>query len=119
MFGDEEGIGLADIWQPRRFSTSNHIDAMALICREALLAVGGYAVPADDHGWEDCDLWCRFVELGFEGVFLPELLCDYRVHSASMLRSRTNKHYDALTAEMRLRHPKLFQEPSSDRAEQV
>lgn len=108
MFGDEEGIGIADIWQPRRFSVGNYIDAMALIRREALLAAGGYAVLADDHGWEDYDLWCRFVELGFEGVFLPELLCDYRVHSASMLRSRTNKHYNALMAEMRLRHPSLF-----------
>ncbi|HYU13170.1 MAG TPA: glycosyltransferase family A protein [Stellaceae bacterium] len=108
MFGDEEGIGLADIWQPQRFAVGNYIDAMALIRREALLAAGGYAVLADDHGWEDYDLWCRFVELGFEGVFLPELLCDYRVHSASMLRSRTNKHLDALMAEMRLRHPSVF-----------
>jgi glycosyltransferase involved in cell wall biosynthesis len=108
MFGDEEGIGLADIWQPQRFAVGNYIDAMALIRREALLAAGGYAVLADDHGLEDYDLWCRFVELGFEGVFLPELLCDYRVHAASMLRSRTNKHHDALMAEMRLRHPSLF-----------
>jgi len=119
MFGEEEGIGLADIWQPRRFATCNYIDAMALIRREALLAAGGCAALADDHGWEDYDLWCRFVELGFEGVFLPELLCDYRVHSASMLRSRTNKHHDTLMAEMRLRHPKLFQDPPSDRGEQV
>ena len=110
MFGDEEGIGLADIWEPRRFATSNYIDAMALIRREALVAAGGYAVLADDHGWEDYDLWCRFVELGFEGVFLPELLCDYRVHAASMLRSRTNKHHAALMAEMRLRHPSLFRD---------
>jgi glycosyltransferase involved in cell wall biosynthesis len=58
MFGDEEGIGLADIWQPQRFAIGNYIDAMALIRREALLAAGGYAVLADDHGWEDYDLWC-------------------------------------------------------------
>jgi glycosyltransferase involved in cell wall biosynthesis len=109
MFGDEEGIGLADIWQPSRLAAGNYIDAMALIRREALLAAGGYAVLADDHGWEDYDLWCRFVEQGFAGVFLPELLCDYRVHAASMLRSRTNKHQEALMAEMRLRHPGLFQ----------
>ena len=108
MFGDEEGIGIADIWRPSRFVIGNYIDAMALIRREALLAAGGYAVLADDHGWEDYDLWCRFVELGFEGVFLPELLCDCRVHATSMLRSRTNKHHDALMAEMRLRHPSLF-----------
>jgi glycosyltransferase involved in cell wall biosynthesis len=108
MFGEEEGIGLADIWQPPRLAAGNYIDAMALIRREALLAAGGYPVLADDHGWEDYDLWCRFVELGFEGIFLPELLCDYRVHAASMLRSRTNKHHEALMAEMRLRHPGLF-----------
>ena len=41
-------------------------------------------------------------------MFLPELLCEYRVHRASMLRTRTNIHYEALMAEMRLRHPGLF-----------
>ena len=107
-FGDEEGIGLADVWEPARLANDNYIDAMALIRRDALLTVGGYAGLADGHGWEDYDLWCRFAELGLEGVFLPELLCDYRVHGASMLRTRTNIHYGALMAEMRLRHPGLF-----------
>ncbi|MBV8494713.1 MAG: glycosyltransferase family 2 protein [Alphaproteobacteria bacterium] len=107
-FGEEDGIGVADVWDPARLSTGNYIDAMALIRRDALLAAGGYATLADDHGWEDYDLWCRFAELGFDGVFLPELLCEYRVHGASMLRSRTNDHFDALMAEMRLRHPALL-----------
>jgi len=107
-FGDEEGIGIADIWEPGRLAIDNYIDAMALIRRDALLMAGGYAALADSHGWEDYDLWCRFAELGFEGVFLPELLCDYRVHGASMLRTRTNIYYEALMAEMRLRHPELF-----------
>jgi glycosyltransferase involved in cell wall biosynthesis len=107
-FGDEEGIGLADVWEPARLANDNYIDAMALIRRDALLMAGGYAGLADGHGWEDYDLWCRFAELGLEGVFLPELLCDYRVHGASMLRTRTNIHYGALMAEMRLRHPGLF-----------
>ena len=75
----------------------------------ALLAAGGFSSMAVEEGWEDYDLWCRFAELGFEGVFLPELLCEYRVHGTSMLRSRTNNHYMALDMEMRLRHPKLFQ----------
>lgn len=107
-FGDEEGIGLADVWEPARLAIDNYIDAMALIRRDALLTAGGYAALADSHGWEDYDLWCRFAELRLEGVFLPELLCDYRVHGASMLRTRTNIHYEALMAEMRLRHPVLF-----------
>jgi glycosyltransferase involved in cell wall biosynthesis len=108
MFGDEDGIGIADVRDPARLAVNNYIDAMALIRRDALLAAGGYAVLADGHGWEDYDLWCRFAELGLKGVFLPELLCDYRIHGASMLRTRTNFHYDALMVEMRLRHPVLF-----------
>ncbi len=108
MFGDADGVGVADIWDPSRLRIGNYIDAMALLRRDALLAVKGYAVLADDHGWEDYDLWCSFAERGLRGVFLPEVLCDYRVHSASMLRSRTNQHYEALMAEMALRHPRLF-----------
>jgi hypothetical protein len=81
---------------------------MALIRRDALLAAGGYSPMAVEQGWEDYDLWCRFAELGFEGVFLPELLCEYRVHGASMLRTRTNNNHSALLAEMWLRHPRLF-----------
>src|SRR5215472_14596808 len=76
-FGDEDGIGVADVWNPERLSTDNYIDAMALIRRDALLAARGYAVLADDHGLEDYDLWCRFAELGLAGVFVPELICEY------------------------------------------
>jgi glycosyltransferase involved in cell wall biosynthesis len=114
LFGDQEGIGNADIWDPQRLRTENYIDAMALIRREALLAAGGYSSSAVEQGWEDWDLWCCFAELGFKGLFLPELLCEYRIHSTSMLRNRTNNSHTALKAEMRLRHPKLFQDVPSD-----
>jgi len=107
-FGEETGIGVADVWDPARLLDGNYIDAMALIRRDALRAAGGYAVMADDHGWEDYDLWCRFAELGFEGVFVPELLCEYRVHSASMTHTRTAKYGNSLMAEMALRHGALF-----------
>lgn len=112
MFGDAHGVGVADIWDPDRLRIGNYIDAMALIRRDVLLAARGYAVLADDHGWEDYDLWCRFAALGLQGVFLPEALCEYRVHGTSMLRTRTNRHYDALMAEMALRHPALFNRPA-------
>ena len=112
-FGDEDRIGIADVWDPERLSVDNYIDAMALIRRDALMMAGGYAEMADGHGWEDYDLWCRFAELGLEGVFLPELLCDYRVHRGSMLHTRTNIHAKALAAEMRLRHPRVFDRQDS------
>jgi hypothetical protein len=54
---------------------------------------------------EDYDLWCRFAELGLRGVFLPELLCEYRVHGSS--RTYTTQKYDTVMAEMSLRHPRV------------
>ena len=107
-FGEEDGIGIADVWEPERLAINNYIDAMALIRRDALLAAGGYAVLADDHGLEDYDLWCRFAELGLDGVFVPELICEYRVHAASMVRTRSIPNILALNAELALRHPSIF-----------
>src|SRR5205823_5098251 len=103
-FGEKIGIGAADIWSPSRLTSGNYIDAMALIRRGALLAVGGYHVSAAQQGWEDYDLWCRFAERGFQGIFVPELLCEYRVHKMSMLNKETNCSTESLMAEMMLRH---------------
>jgi glycosyltransferase involved in cell wall biosynthesis len=108
LFGSENKVGDAQIWDPQHFVLGNYIDGTALIRRQALLSAGGYQVSAVEEGWEDFDLWCRFVELGYNGVYLPELLCEYRVHEASMLRTRTDSLKKSLEAEMALRHPGLL-----------
>jgi glycosyltransferase involved in cell wall biosynthesis len=108
-FGREITVGDADIWEPSRLLKGNYIDAMAMICRGALRVADGYRVSAVEEGWEDYDLWCRFADLGLEGIFLPELLCGYRVHSDSMSRTRTNEQHQELMAELRHRYPNLFQ----------
>ena len=114
MFGEVEAIGIADVWDPARLRYGNYIDAMALLRRDALLAAGGYATLANDYGWEDYDLWCRFAELGYAGLFLPEILCEYRVHNSSMLRAKTAAHATVLMAELALRHPSIFPVESDD-----
>jgi glycosyltransferase involved in cell wall biosynthesis len=109
LFGRQNEIGNADVWNPERFrSIGNYIDGTALIRREALLSVGGYRASAVEEGWEDFDLWCRFAELGYQGTYLPEILCEYRVHEHSMLRSRTDSRRRSLALEMALRHPTLL-----------
>lgn len=108
LFGETDSIGVADIWDPQRLRANNYIDAMSLVRREALLAAGGFVDSSVEVGWEDYDLWCRFAELGFRGIFVPELLCEYRVHGSSMLRKRTNSRHLALRAEMAMRHPGLI-----------
>lgn len=115
LFGDVSEIGHADVWEPRRLRDGNYIDAMAMIRRDALLEIGGYRESARVQGWDDYDVWCRFARLGMDGVFLPEVLCEYRVHGSSMLRQHVNANYDDLMAEMALRHAALFaKEPDED-----
>lgn len=103
QFGDRRAIGLADVWRPQWLRHGNYIDAMALVSRAAWRDVGGYTHI--EGGWEDYDLWCKFIEQGHEAIFVPEILCRYRVHGTSMLRTETAKSYDALFAEMTFRHP--------------
>ena len=61
---------------------------MALIRRACWLVVGGYS-RLDVDGWEDYDLWCKFVERGFFGVRVPGVSARYRVHPSSMLGAST------------------------------
>ena len=102
-FDEVDDIGIADTWDPKKLAQGNYIDNMSLIRKEAWEKVGGYSeMPVP--GWEDFDLWCKFHEAGFEGVFLPEILCKYRVRNASMLRSSTNKNIEILMKYMRKNH---------------
>ncbi len=106
MFGEETGTGVAYTWSRERFARRNYVDAMALVRKSAWAALGGYA-HFEVAGWEDYDLWCRFVEQGYSAVFVPQILCRYRVHGPSMLRSETNVNYGDVVSEMLVRHPWL------------
>lgn len=104
-FGHASGLCASSFWNPPGLATGNYIDAMALIRKSAWQAVGGYSHI--EFGWEDYDLWCKFVERGFRGVFVPEILCRYRMHPASMLHRSTSPNIGRLRAEMMKRHPWL------------
>jgi glycosyltransferase involved in cell wall biosynthesis len=104
LFGDQAGVGLADVWDPEHFSCGNYIDAMALVTKSAWMAVGGYSYM-DIVGWEDFDFWCKFIGAGLQCVYVPEILCRYRVHGKSMLTTETNPRTERLCQEMVLRHP--------------
>ena len=102
-FGEHEGIRSCGEWQPSRFVAGNFIDAMALIRRSAWAAVGGYEPML---GWEDYDLWAKFVEMGFGGIWVKDGLALYRTHGAAMstaMAAPELKHQ--LIAAMRAKHP--------------
>jgi glycosyltransferase involved in cell wall biosynthesis len=116
LFGTKSAVGLADIWRPKWLRHGNYIDAMALISHSAWRDVGGYTHI--EGGWEDYDLWCKFIEQGYVAAFVPEMLCRYRVHRSSMLRTETANSYDAVFVEMTMRHPWMELAPidAADRA---
>ncbi|MGE0558042.1 MAG: glycosyltransferase family 2 protein [Burkholderiales bacterium] len=106
FFDEEVGLGLAAVWDPAHFAIGNYVDAMALVRKSAWATVGGYS-KMEVMGWEDYDFWCKFVEKKLFGVYVPELLCRYRVHGRSMLRSESNPKIERLHEDMKRRHPWL------------
>lgn len=106
FFGDRPGVGEADFWSKDRFKSKNYVDAMALVAKDAWAKAGGYSQLVA-NGWEDYDLWCKFAEQGLSMTFVPELLCRYRTHAASMSATETNPNAGALILHMSIRHPWL------------
>jgi glycosyltransferase involved in cell wall biosynthesis len=105
-FGEESGIGNADVWERNAFLRGNYVDAMALIRKSAWSDVGGYS-HFEIAGWEDYDLWCKFIEHDFKGTYIPEILCRYRVHQSSMINIETRPNAAMVMSEMMFRHPWL------------
>ena len=108
VFGEERRLMGTPLWSRDRFADGNYIDAMSLLRTKVVRRLGGYALMCVP-GWEDYDLWCRFVEQGLYGVRVPEILARYRVHGSSMLNTDTHRieRIKPLIAEMLEKHPWL------------
>lgn len=104
-FGDTKRLGFGDVWDKAALSSGNYIDAMAMISKRAWERVGGYT--HFEGGWEDFELWCKFFEHGLPGIFVPEILCRYRVHGTSMISTDTTNSEERLKVELTARHPWL------------
>lgn len=107
-FGDFEGLMGTSSWSVELLSKGNYIDAMALLRKSTWRRVGGYN-RMNVGGWEDYDFWCKCVEAGIDGLFVPEILARYRQHRTSMLATETERGANSLRvrAEMKERHPWL------------
>lgn len=107
VFDAEESIIGNNVFNRQRLKNGNYIDAMAMLRRDPLVAIGGY--DHIEYGWEDYDLWLRMCEADAYAVQVPEILSRYRVHHASMLRTQTNvdENIGRLKRNMARRHPWL------------
>ncbi len=93
-------------WEPERLKSGNRIDAMALIRRERLLELGGYATDPRLAGWEDFHLWCQCAEAGGHGVLVPQVLGWHRRAASSMPPAEPGA--PATWALMQARFPQLL-----------
>lgn len=105
-FGESAKVKPAQVWDPARLRRGNYIDAMALMRKSAWAHVGGY-VKGAFIGWEDYELWCRFVEHGFWSAAVPDAVAGYRVHRGSMLRATTEPAMQGVVDAIRAAHPWL------------
>ncbi len=105
-FGDRVKRRRARAWSPERLARGNYIDAMAVIRKSSWAVVGGYRKGAFT-GWEDYELWCRFVERGLWSEAVPEAVARYRVHADSMLKRDTAAAMERVVAAIRAEHPWL------------
>lgn len=105
--GTPDGLLSALPWEPQRLWGGNYIDAMAMIRRADLLALGGYTTDPRLTGWEDFHLWCRCAETGRHGVLVPSVLAWYRSGHASMLTETESSISDAWSV-MQGRFPDLL-----------
>ena len=110
-FGAQVGVIGNVVWNPDRFKKRNCVDAMALVRKQAVVEVGGYTEGGaiGKLGWEDYELWCKFIDAGKYGVPVPEILARYRTHETSMLNSVSNQrgNIEQLHHDMMQRHPWL------------
>jgi glycosyltransferase involved in cell wall biosynthesis len=102
------GVGLNSqfAWDPMELARSPYIDAMALFTRSALLAHGGYAsemVQYGWYGWDDYDLYLTLAGAGLRGEFVPQILCRYRDHARSMVRT-TNRFVEGIASYLEAKH---------------
>lgn len=89
-FGEEQAVMGNVVWERSQLAKVNCIDAMSLIRRDVLLQVNGYS-KMGVTGWEDYELWCKFMDAGFYGIPVREILARYRTHKSSMLNSISNQ----------------------------
>ena len=105
------GLGLLSYydWDPEILVQSPYIDAMAMFRRDVLLALGGYDRTLSEigwFGWEDYDMWLRFAQRNVPVGFVPNILCLYRHHKSSMIKT-TNLFWPELIELFRKRYSSL------------
>jgi glycosyltransferase involved in cell wall biosynthesis len=105
----EKGAGFWRVpeWDPLLMMITNIHPVTTLVRRERFEAVGGFD-ESMRGGYEDWDLWLKFVERGWRGVRVREPLFTWRRHSDSTMVMNVVHHHAALFDRIRAQHRALY-----------
>lgn len=109
----ERLVGLADMtwcvpdWDPKLMMVTNLHPVTTLVRRECFEAVGGFDESMRE-GYEDWDLWLRFIERGWRGVRVREPLFTWRRHSPTTMIVEAGQRHGRLFEQLVRNHPSLY-----------
>lgn len=111
----EKGTGIWRVpeWDPRLMMVTNIHPVTALVRRERFRSVGGFN-EAMRHGYEDWDLWLKFVERGWRGVRVREPLFVWRRHSDSTMIMNVIHNHEQLFGQIMEQHRALYQKHAAE-----
>lgn len=115
VYGDAEYLGLAaGRWNVGPFDRDrllnwNYIDACAIYRRSVWEQNGGYDGTMPVQGLEDWDFWLGALEHGWQFVYVPEVLFDYRKAEQSMI-TRTAKYEGQIAEFVGKKHWLLYRQ---------
>lgn len=105
----DKGVGIWRVpdWDPLLMMITNIHPVTCLVRRDRFEAVGGFN-ESMTGGYEDWDLWLKFVERGWRGVRLREPLFTWRRHSDSTMVMNVIHNHAALYERLRRQHADLY-----------
>lgn len=105
----ERGTGIWKVpaWDPILMMITNLHPVTALVRLERFRAVGGFD-ESMRSGYEDWELWLRFIERGWRGVRVREPLFVWRRHSHNTMIMNVIRHHAELYESIRSRHAELY-----------
>jgi GT2 family glycosyltransferase/glycosyltransferase involved in cell wall biosynthesis len=89
-----------------QLTKENFIEGVALISKACWAKVGGYDTSLQ-FGFEDYDIWLRFVEHGLFAINIPEILARYRVNKHNIHKTGHVINLNEQCHEIITRHPWL------------
>jgi glycosyltransferase involved in cell wall biosynthesis len=105
----EKGNGIWKVpeWDSILMMVTNLHPVTTLVRRERFEEVGGFDETMR-NGYEDWDLWLKFVERGWRGVRVAEPLFIWRRHSHTTMIMNVIRDHESLFAAIRERHRELY-----------